>query len=57
MIRQIRYNFDDLEMACAEIIDSDGRRGLDKLKKEYQEKILCGNYMRLLMHLIQPRQL
>ena len=34
MIRQIRYNFDDLEMACAEIIDSDGRRGLDKLKKE-----------------------
>ena len=34
MIRQIRYNFEDLEMACAEIIDSDGRKGLDKLKKE-----------------------
>ena len=34
MINQIRYNFSDLEMACAEIIDSDGRKGLDKLKKE-----------------------
>lgn len=34
MIKQIRYDFSDLEMACAEIIDSDGRRGLDKLKKE-----------------------
>ena len=34
MINRIRYNFSDLEMACAEIIDSDGRKGLDKLKKE-----------------------
>ena len=34
MIRQIRYDFDDLEMACAEIIDSDGKRGLTNLKKE-----------------------
>ena len=34
MINKIRYNFSDLEMACAEIIDSDGRKGLDKLKKE-----------------------
>lgn len=34
MIRQIRYDFSDLEMACAEIIDTDGRKGLDKLKKE-----------------------
>lgn len=33
MIRQIRYDFDDLEMACAEIIDSDGKRGLTNLKK------------------------
>ena len=30
----IRYNFDPLLMACADIIDSDGRKGLDKLKKE-----------------------
>jgi hypothetical protein len=34
MIRQINYNFDDIEYACATIIDSDGRRGLDALKKE-----------------------
>lgn len=34
MIRQINYDFDDLEYACATIIDSDGRRGLDALKKE-----------------------
>lgn len=30
----IRYNFDPLLIACADIIDSDGRKGLDKLKKE-----------------------
>lgn len=34
MIRQVRYDFTDLEMACAEIIDSDGRKGLEQLKKE-----------------------
>lgn len=34
MIRQIRYDFSDLEMACATIIDSDGRKGLDSLRKE-----------------------
>lgn len=34
MIRQINYDFDDIEYACATIIDSDGRRGLDALKKE-----------------------
>ena len=34
MIRQIRYDFCDLEAACAEIIESDGRRGLNKLRKE-----------------------
>ncbi len=34
MIRQINYDFDDIEYACATIIDSDGRRGLDTLKKE-----------------------
>ena len=30
----IRYNFDPLLIACTDIIDSDGRKGLDKLKKE-----------------------
>lgn len=34
MIKQIRYDFSDLELACADIIESDGRKGLDKLKKE-----------------------
>ena len=34
MIRQIRYDFTDLEMACAEIIESDGRKGLITLRKE-----------------------
>lgn len=34
MIRRINYDFTDLEMACAELIDSDGRKGLDKIKKE-----------------------
>ena len=34
MIRQIRYDFSDMEYACAEIIESDGRKGLDNLKKE-----------------------
>lgn len=34
MIRQINYDFGDIEYACATIIDSDGRRGLDALKKE-----------------------
>jgi hypothetical protein len=34
MIRQIKYDFSDIEYACADIIESDGRRGLDSLKKE-----------------------
>ena len=34
MIRQINYDFSDLEYACATIIDSDGRKGLDSLKRE-----------------------
>ena len=34
MIRQIKYDFSDLEYACATIIDSDGRRGLNELKRE-----------------------
>lgn len=34
MIRQINYDFSDLEYACATIIDSDGRKGLDFLKRE-----------------------
>lgn len=34
MIRQISYDFSDLELACDEIIDTDGKKGLDKLKKE-----------------------
>ena len=34
MINRIRYDFSDLEMACADIIDSDGKRGLDRLNKE-----------------------
>lgn len=34
MIHQIRYDFSGLEYACATVIDSDGRRGLDSLKKE-----------------------
>lgn len=34
MIRQINYDFSDLEYACATVIDSDGRKGLDSLKRE-----------------------
>lgn len=34
MIRQINYDFSDLEYACATVIDSDGRKGLDFLKRE-----------------------
>lgn len=34
MIRQINYDFTGIEYACATIIDSDGRKGLDQLKKE-----------------------
>ena len=33
MIRQINYDFTDLEYACASIIDSDGRKGLIELKQ------------------------
>lgn len=33
MIRQINYDFSDIEYACATIIDSDGRKGLLELKK------------------------
>lgn len=32
--RQINYNFIGIEYACATIIDSDGRKGLDQLKSE-----------------------
>ena len=34
MIRQINYDFTGIEYACATIIDSDGRKGLDQLKSE-----------------------
>ena len=34
MINRIRYDFEDMELACEDIILSDGKRGLDKLKKE-----------------------
>lgn len=34
MIRQINYDFSGMEDACAEIIVSDGRKGLDDLKQE-----------------------
>lgn len=33
MIKQIRYDFTDMEYACSEIIGSDGRKGLDDLKQ------------------------
>ena len=33
MIHQINYDFSDIEYACANIIDSDGRKGLLELKK------------------------
>ena len=48
MIRQIRYDFDNLEMACAEIIDSDGRKGLDMLKRELNKFFIdskCNNVL------------
>lgn len=34
LLQQIRYDFSNLEYACATIIESDGRKGLDSLKKE-----------------------
>lgn len=34
MLKTINYDFTDLEDACATIIDSDGRKGLDHLKQE-----------------------
>ena len=33
MIRQINYDFGDIEYACSTIIDSDGRKGLTELRK------------------------
>lgn len=34
MIKKIRYDFTDLEDACATIINSDGRKGIEYLKRE-----------------------
>ena len=34
MLKTINYNFLDMEDACATIIDTDGRKGLEDLKKE-----------------------
>lgn len=34
MIRQIKYDFSEFEFICADIIESDGRKGLESLKKE-----------------------